>query len=187
MDVELIEPYSLGNIIFKNYIVLSIEEKKEVLEFRNHPLVRSMMRNKDEIKLTHHLDFIDKLKSEKKNCYWAVIRKNKLVGSVNLKEINSVKKSAFWGVFLNPNYIGTGIGVEIQYEFMKLFFETLKFKIIFAEALKVNRDTLSIQSKFLFELVEESTDYFLMKLESDQWSKLSTTTFKEFKRKIILK
>lgn len=187
MNVDLIEQYSIGSVIFKNYIELSIEEKKEVLEFRNHPLVRNMMHNKEEIKLIDHFNFINKLKSEKKNCYWAVIRKNKLVGSVYLSEINSEDKSAFWGIFLNPIYIGTGIGFEIQYESMKLFFETLKLKTIFAEALKVNRDTLSIQSKFLFEVVEESVNCYLMKLESDQWSKLPNTTFREFKRKIILK
>ena len=105
MDVDLIEPYAFGNVIFKNYIVLSDDDKKKILEFRNHPLVRNMMHNKEEITLTNHLDFIDKLKSDKKNCYWAVIRKNKLVGSVYLNRINSTGKSAFWGVFLSPNYM----------------------------------------------------------------------------------
>jgi len=187
MNISLVKPFSIGNVIFKNYTQLLIDEKKQVLEFRNHFLVREMMHNKEEIKLSDHLCFINKLSSDEKNCYWVVIRKNKLVGSVYLNEINCKEKSAFWGIFLHPNYIGTGIGVEIQYESMKLFFETLKFKTILAEALKVNRDTLSIQSKFLFESIEETADCFLMKLEKNQWSKLSTTTFKEFKRKIILK
>lgn len=187
MNIDLIKSFSNGNIIFKNYVQLSLDEKKKVLEFRNHLFVRGMMHNKEEIKLNNHLDFINKLNSDKKNCYWVVIRKNKLIGSVYLNKINSADKSAFWGIFLNPDYIGTGIGVEIQYEAMKLFFEVLKFKTVFSEVLKTNEDSLSIQSKFSFKSIEESTNYFVMKLETHEWLKLSTITYKEFKKTILLK
>ncbi|MGB0879291.1 MAG: UDP-4-amino-4,6-dideoxy-N-acetyl-beta-L-altrosamine N-acetyltransferase [Polaribacter sp.] len=187
MAIDLTKSYSLGNVVFKNYIDLSLEEKKEILGYRNHFLVREMMHNKNEIKLNDHLGFIDKLKIDKQNSYWAVFKKNKLVSSVYLNKIDITDKTGFWGIFLNPNYIGTGIGVEIQFEAMKLFFEKFEFKTIFGEVLKINKDSIPIQLKFSFDIEDQSEKYYSMKLESEQWRNLSTETYKEFRKQILLK
>ena len=80
MVIDKNEIYNSGNIYFKNYINFSIDEKKKILEFRNHVSVREMMLNKNIIELDSHLKFIDKLSVDTKNFYWGVIRKGEING-----------------------------------------------------------------------------------------------------------
>ena len=187
MLIDKNEIYNSGNINFKNYIKFSIEEKKKILEFRNHIFIREMMHNKNIIELEDHLNFIDKLNFDTKNFYWGVIRKGKLIGSIYINDVDVQEEKAFWGVFLDPNYVGSGIGFEIQFEALNLFFKTFGLKKIFGEVFKKNKDSLSIQSKFLFKTKENHEKHLLLELNAKDWKIFSKFNFKEFKRKIIIK
>ena len=55
--------------------------------------------------------------------------------------------------------------------------------------MKINKDSLSIQSKFLFEEVPNAKiddAYLLLAIEKETWKKLPVN-YKDFKRKILLK
>ena len=180
--------YKSGIIEFINYTNLIIAEQKLILEYRNNLRVREMMHNTQPIKEKDHLNFIEQLKNDTQNFYWAVFKKNKLIGAVYLNHINSNLNEAFWGIFLNPKYIGTGIGVEIQFESMNLFFHEFNFKKIKSEVLKTNKDSLTIQPKFLFKNIdlENQSDSFKLELTIESWTKLPKS-YKEFKHNILLK
>lgn len=178
--------YNSGNIEFKNYTILSIEEQKLILEFRNDLRVREMMHNNKPIKEKDHFDFIERLNNDTQNFYWAVYKKSKPLGAVYLNHFNL--NEAFWGIFINPKYIGTGIGVEIQFETMNLFFQQFNLEKIKGEVLKSNKDSLSIQPKFLFNRInlENQTATLRLELARENWKKLPKS-YKEFKRNILLK
>ena len=187
MVIDKNEIYNSGNIYFKNYINFSIDEKKKILEFRNHVSVREMMLNKNIIELDSHLKFIDKLSVDTKNFYWGVIRKGKLMGSIYMNDVDDQQEKAFWGIFLDPNYVGSGIGFEIQFETLNLVFKTFGFNKIFGVVFKKNKNALSIQSKFLFKTKENHEKHLLLELNTKDWMIFSKFNFKEFKKKIIIK
>jgi len=55
-----------------NYINLSLEEKKMVLDARNSEEVRKWMTSTEPISFDSHLRFIENLKTSEKSFYWAV-------------------------------------------------------------------------------------------------------------------
>jgi UDP-4-amino-4,6-dideoxy-N-acetyl-beta-L-altrosamine N-acetyltransferase len=186
MNIDKSISYEFGSLEFINYTQLIEEELLTVLEYRNHIDVRKMMHNPDEITKQEHFNFINKLKIETINYYWIVKKKEKIVGSVYLTKVDSLKKNAFWGLFLNPKYIGTGLGVEIEFESMKLFFQEFKFNIIKGEVLERNNDSHSIQIKLNFKEIKNQSSCSLYQLIAEDWT-LLPETFKQFKLKYLLR
>jgi UDP-4-amino-4,6-dideoxy-N-acetyl-beta-L-altrosamine N-acetyltransferase len=178
--------YNSGNLEFVNYINLSNEDLLTILEYRNHVEVREMMSNPKEILVCEHFEYVEKLKLDVNNFYWIVKKKDKLIGAIYLNNVNYDKRSAFWGVFLNPNYIGTGVGVEVEFEGMKVFFKEFVFNYIKAEVLNKNIDSHSIQTKFNFMEVENNINSVMYELTREDWLRLPET-YKEFKRQNILR
>lgn len=178
--------YNTRNFEFINYINLSNEDLLTILKYRNNIEVRKMMRSSKEILVSEHYEYVEKLKLDLNNIYWVVKKKERILGAIYLNNINYNDKSAFWGVFLNSNYIGTGVGVEIEFEVMKLFFVEFGFDYIKAEVLKNNKDSHSIQSKFNFKEIENNINSVTYELTREDWLRLPET-YKEFKRKNILR
>jgi RimJ/RimL family protein N-acetyltransferase len=115
-----------------------------------------------------------------------VKKKEKIIGSIYLTKVDYCKKDAFWGIFLNPNYIGTGLGVEIEFESMKLFFQEFNFSSIKGEVLEKNNDSHSIQTRFNFKEIENQSNCTLYQLAIEDWA-LLPETFKQFKLKYLLR
>jgi UDP-4-amino-4,6-dideoxy-N-acetyl-beta-L-altrosamine N-acetyltransferase len=174
--------YKCGNLEFTNYLDLSKQELLVILEFRNHIDVRKMMNNTGEISISDHFSFIEKLKQDGDNFYWIVRKNENIIGAIYLNKIDHENKSAFWGIFLNPKYIGTGIGLEIEFECMRLFFDEFQLNIIKGEVIQNNKDSHSIQAKFNFKEVFSANNgsCTLYELSRINWSKLPNT-YKEFK------
>ena len=186
MTIKKTKEYKLGNLEFINYTQLIDQDLFSVLEYRNHIEVRSMMNDPHIISKDEHLEFIEKLKTDLCNFYWIVRKKEKIIGSVYLSKVDYLKKDAFWGIFLNPKYIGTGLGVEIEFESMKLFFQEFKFSSIKGEVLEKNKDSHSIQIRFNFKEIENQSICTLYQLTSEDWT-LLPETFKQFKLKYLLR
>ncbi|WP_405208890.1 UDP-4-amino-4,6-dideoxy-N-acetyl-beta-L-altrosamine N-acetyltransferase [Aquimarina sp. LLG6339-5] len=179
--------YESGRLEFKNYTKLSLAEKRTILDFRNHELVRNMMNNNSIIELQGHLEFITRLKDDNHNYYWTVLKKEKIVGAVYLNKVDPDLRDPYWGIFLDPKYIGTGLGVEVEFESLTLFFNQFGLKKIKGEVLRNNIDSIQIQEKFLFKQIENETNnkYFQLQLTCEDWKELPKT-YKEFKREILL-
>jgi UDP-4-amino-4,6-dideoxy-N-acetyl-beta-L-altrosamine N-acetyltransferase len=186
MNIDKAVLYQFGGLEFINYIQLIEQDLFTILEYRNHIDVRKMMHSKDVIAERDHFNYINKLKIDTSNYYWLVKKKEKIIGSVYLTKVDSLKKDAFWGIFLNPKYIGTGLGVEIEFESMKLFFQEFKFSTIKGEVLEKNNDSHSIQIRFNFKEIENKSNCTLYQLTSEDWT-LLPETFKQFKLKYLLR
>ncbi len=123
-----IEPatiYHWENYSFKNYIILTEAEKKQLLEWRNDATIRKHMYSTEPIPLEHHLAFIDGLSQRTDRYYWMVSDEHKIVGSMNLTDVDAANGTAELGYFLRPDLIGSGEGFFFVFSQLAFAFEQL--------------------------------------------------------------
>lgn len=103
---------------FVNFIDLTLDQKKMVLEWRNHEKVRNMMVNKELIPLEGHLKFIDGLNDKNDSYYWLVVDSNNSpIGVLDLIHVNMACDSGELGFYLNPDAAGMGFEFMIECNF----------------------------------------------------------------------
>ena len=134
--------YASDGFEFVLYQNLSQEDSLKLLSYRNHVNVRKWMFNSDEITQKNHLKFIDNLKNNDEKVYCIVLRKNKIIGSINY---NAIEEGEYMtGFFLNPSLQSSGIGLYFEYIYLKFFFEHLEAKMIKAIVKKDNYAMIKI-------------------------------------------
>ena len=138
-----------------NFIDLSQDEKKMILEWRNKIDIQKWMYTQNDISLEDHLDFIDSLKTIKDKLYFWVKKDNIYIGVIDFTQIKP-NESLHMGVYTNPNLKGYG----------KVLLETIIY--VAGEILKV----VKIYSEVYFE---NEKAYLLYK----------SYGFKEYAEKIV--
>lgn len=133
-----------------NFIDLSLEEKKMILSWRNHPEVTKWMFNTENISLKNHLYFIDSLKSKKDKLYFLVKKDNKNIGVIDFTNIT--KYSSDFGLYSNIDL--KGIGKVLLETICNYAFKQLKMKKVQAEVFKDNEKAIFLYKKFNFEEVD---------------------------------
>ncbi len=146
--------FNVESFDFFNYYELSEKDKLKVLSWRNNENVRKWMTNKAEIKKEDHLNFVEQLKKSETKKYFLVNYKNNSVGSVYLDYKNG---KHFWGYFLDPSIINSGMGFFLEFAALKFFFSILKLDEVYAEILPENVNTLKVQNFFGFKKINETT------------------------------
>ena len=84
------------SIELTNFIDMSLEEKKMVLEWRNHEEIRKWMYNQDEISLDEHLKFIQNLEFNPFKQYLIVKKGNEFIGVIDFIFDYQKKRGFFW-------------------------------------------------------------------------------------------
>ena len=74
-----------------DFIDLNLNQKKMVLEWRNHPLIQNVMYNKTQIKLEEHLNFIHSLKNNNTKKYFLIEEDNQSIGVIDFVNIKAIK------------------------------------------------------------------------------------------------
>ena len=141
-DIELI-----------NFTELTLEEKKMVLEWRNHPDIRKWMYNQNEIKLTDHLNFIENLKNRKDKLYFLVKQDNKYIGVIDFYDIDKYECKA--GLYKNPFEHLLGYGKILLKSCIDYAFNILKVEKLKLEVFKENEKAKRLYKKFNFKETEE--------------------------------
>lgn len=188
IEIEKNHIYKEENFQYKNFTLLSNEEKSMVLEWRNHENIRKWMYNTEPIKKIDHFHFIESLKERKDCFYWLVLDKKCPIGVVSLININYEKSEGESGFYLNPNDT-IGEGFFFINAFYKLLFdhfginriyggmlETNKFAIMHALFLgfKVDTEKILDNKKFLWGSLRKD-DYY-----NDMDSKKNINNFVKF-------
>ena len=93
--------YKVNDYSYKNYVVMSEEEKRLVWQWRNHPEIRKWMSNSDIIPLDSHLAFIEGLKNRTDAYYWLVFKEEKPIATLNFTHIDYNDNSGMPGYFLS--------------------------------------------------------------------------------------
>lgn len=149
--------YNSHGFEFKDFITLTSEEKKMVLEWRNTESVRKWMYNKDVISLENHLGFIESLKNREDRYYWLVTSpKGNYIGVLNVTEVNREKDQAEMGLYLNPQ--SNEFGFDFVRECFYFFFNTLQCKHLYCAVDSKNMDAYSIDSFLGCEFDEKKYD-----------------------------
>ena len=166
------------NIEFKNYILLSSNEHKEILEIRNSNYIRHNMNNKDIIEINAHLQWVENLKKDTKNIYYAVLIDEEILGAVYITEINYKDSTSTWGLYFKNN-INPFISSFATYLLIDRIFNTLKIKRLNLEVSKLNTNAYKFDLSFGFlvydEVKNDYGEYYLMFMNSSKWEQSKTT------------
>lgn len=115
IEIDKHKVYESHGYRFINFIELSLDQKKMILEWRNHEKVRLMMLHKDPILLDDHLRFIDGLTNRTDCFYWMVVAPDETpIGVLDLLHIDRENDSAEFGNYMNPNEAGRGFDFLIE-------------------------------------------------------------------------
>ena len=140
-----------------NFINASLEEKKMILEWRNHPKIKKWMYNQEEISLESHLNFIKSLKIYKDKIYFLVKMDKEYIGTIYFTTINYKNKSAYFGLYSNPYSKVPGIGRILEKIAIDYAFNTLNINTLKLEVFENNKIVINLHKKFNFKQIEEKT------------------------------
>ena len=136
----------MNNITLINFVDLTIEEKKMVLSWRNHPDIKRWMYTDSDISLENHLNFIDSLKDRKDKLYFLVKKDDEYIGVINFTDIKV--ESLEMGIYSRPS--AKGLGSILLKTIIEYAFDTLKIKRIFAEVFSENSRAYNLYKKYGF-------------------------------------
>lgn len=137
---------NIGDVVLKNFINLTTEEKEMILRWRNDENVRVWMYSNHVISHEEHFKFMEGLQQENKNLYWLIMRKNKeYLGIISLNKIDLRNKNAYLGIYSNPEL--SGIGGAIMECLKKLAFGIAHLHTLKAEVIETNKRAINFYKK----------------------------------------
>ncbi|MEN8303503.1 MAG: UDP-4-amino-4,6-dideoxy-N-acetyl-beta-L-altrosamine N-acetyltransferase [Campylobacterota bacterium] len=139
----------LNDISLINFVDLSIEEKKMVLSWRNHPNVKQWMYNSADILIEDHLAYIETLKNCTDKLYFLVKQKNDYIGVIDFTNIDKVNKSSEFGLYANSEL--KGMGEVLLNSICEYGFGNLNINTLIAEAFAKNKKANSLYKRFSFK------------------------------------
>lgn len=154
-----------------NLILLNNRQHKELLEIRNSIYVRLKMKTSGIIELENHLKFVETLKDSKKNSYYAVFYDKKIIGAINITDIE--KQKCFWGVYFAEN-ISPMISTLVSYQAIDIIFNDLEVEEIFSHVQLKNLQALKFNESLGFSfhqaIEDENKRYNLLSLKLSSWN-----------------
>lgn len=135
----------------EDYVVLGDLEKKEVLQWRNHPDVAKNLYNQNKISLAEHFAFIESLKQNPKKRYFILRFCGVGLGSINFSKKNS--EEAEFGFFSNPCLGISGIGRILEQVSLLFGFDILGARRLSLEVFESNKQVVNLHRKFGFQII----------------------------------
>lgn len=160
------------NLNFINYTKLSLEEHIKLLEIRNLEYVRKNMKSESIIELSDHLNWMNGLREDKTKIYYAVLSDDKLVGGINITDIDYKNGTSSWGLFMKAN-TNPMIPSIATYLIIDKVFNTLKLNELNLEVNKLNTNAYKFDKNFNFidngEYDDGKNSYYLMNMKKNDW------------------
>ncbi len=182
MEYEVLER---GRIHLTSFIILDKDSLFEILGWRNQEAIRMQMINTEIIPDDIHLTFCESLKGREDVIYWLVERKGKRCGVVYLINKSIRFTDAEWGFYLAPAFLGTGIGLEIAYECIKLFFEEIGVQSLHGYIRETNYENLRMQQAIGFKTLGIVEKDGVTLIDTVLTEKLPEATFKFFQKRLL--
>ena len=145
--MKLKKDLCMENIELINFIKLTLQEKKMILNWRNCPEIRKWMYNENEISLEDHLNFIEHLKTINNKLYFLVKKEDDYIGVIDFTNINN--ENLEMGIYTNPNLFG--YGKILLKQLINYAFNILKVKKIYAEVFAENQKAYNLYKRLYFE------------------------------------
>jgi UDP-4-amino-4,6-dideoxy-N-acetyl-beta-L-altrosamine N-acetyltransferase len=140
-----------GRIQLTSFTKLDQSSLLEVLSWRNHEAIRKQMNTTEIISDQNHFTFCESLKGKEDVIYWLVERKGRRCGVVNLRSMSDRFTEAEWGYYAAPAFLGTGIGLEMAFECIQMFFEEMGVKRLHGYIKETNQENLRMQKSIGFK------------------------------------
>ncbi|MEA1955356.1 MAG: UDP-4-amino-4,6-dideoxy-N-acetyl-beta-L-altrosamine N-acetyltransferase [Campylobacterota bacterium] len=164
------------NLVFKNFINLSKDEHIKLLNIRNSDHVRVQTKSTNIVTLDNHLVWIEKLKLDKSNIYYAVKLNNDIVGSISIISINHDKLSCSWGIYFKQK-INPIVSSISTYIIIDKIFNQLNMLKLNLEVMKENNSAYKFDLGFGFKVYKEDSKYYFMSMDYDDWDKNKNVSF----------
>jgi len=160
------------NLVLKDFTLLSLQENQEILAIRNSEHVRSNMKTQSNIMIENHLNWIETLKKDQSNIYYAVFHNDIIVGAIYITEVDYVSKESTWGLYFKQN-INPFISSICTYVIINRIFTTMALDLLKLEVNKINKAAYKFDLTFGFvkydEKAEDNKEYFLMQMNKEYW------------------
>lgn len=146
------EDFQIDGINAVNFINLNNDELLKILEMRNDARIAKWMLLERQISQNEHFNFVEKLKTQKNQVYFALKNNiNEILGVISLNNIDLHNKNAFIGIYANPNKLhlrgDKNIGQKIMKVLKYISFDELSLHIIFVKCLSTNTLALRFYEK----------------------------------------
>ena len=145
---------NLNRTSLTNFIDLSDKNKFMVLDWRNIEDIRKWMYNSDIISKEEHLEFVDTLKTNETKQYYLVSYKENYVGVIYFTDIDSIRKTAEFGIYTNPDLKGNG--KMLMDSICEYSFNILNLHKIVAEVFVDNKRAIDLYHHFKFQRIGEN-------------------------------
>ena len=122
--------YNVNSYRYKNYVNLSEDEAKMVLDWRNNPEISKWMVTSGKISYESHTSFIDALKNRNDAFYWLVYKENSPYASFNITKLDYDKNSVEVGYYLNPIFLNSGEGLVFHFNYKLFLYNVLGVEVI---------------------------------------------------------
>ena len=139
------------NIKLVQLIDINAESQLKVRDIRNEKAVRKWMYTEHAIELNEHLDWINRLKTDKKQIVFVILNeKDEPLGSVSVNAMDQLDKKTDWSYHLTGSARG-GLGSAIEYAFIDFVFNNLDMQKLNCEVIEGNDPVVKLHKKFLFK------------------------------------
>ncbi|WP_445475043.1 UDP-4-amino-4,6-dideoxy-N-acetyl-beta-L-altrosamine N-acetyltransferase [Methanococcoides methylutens] len=149
--LNLKKDFIFDDLMVKNFINTSTEEKEIVRNCRNHVSVREWMYSDNIISSEEHIYFIKNLKNDNNNFYWIVQKGQECIGVISLNKIDLRNKNAYLGIYSNP-YCKLKTKGNLLIKCLKtLAFDIAKLHTLKLEVVDNNKRAISFYKKSGFK------------------------------------
>lgn len=150
IEIDRYKIYESHGYKFKNFVCLTDEEKRMVLEWRNSPEIRKWMINSGEISLENHLAFIDGLRTRSDCYYWLVYKPDGVpIGVFDITKIDRGNNLTECGDYAKPKKFDDGF--YFLRECLYFYFNILEIEKNYTEAAVDNRNIHMLNTFFGIE------------------------------------
>lgn len=141
---------SMKYVTLREISKCSIEQQKIVRNVRNQLSVRNSMYTGHKITFNEHLEWLEKLKTDKKQIVFLVLLNEDVVGVVSLSALDILHKKSDWAFFLDEKVRG-GLGVALEFVLINYAFYDLDLKKLNCEVIETNPTVVKMHKSFGFK------------------------------------
>lgn len=147
IEIDHNKIYESHGYKFKNFVRLTEEEKRMVLDWRNSPEIRKWMLNSGEISLENHLKFIEGLKNRIDCYYWLVYKPDgDPIGVFDITNVDREKNLTECGDYAKPRRFDDGF--YFLRECLYFYFNILEIEKNYTEAAVENKNIHALNTFF---------------------------------------
>jgi UDP-4-amino-4,6-dideoxy-N-acetyl-beta-L-altrosamine N-acetyltransferase len=137
--------------LLNNITNCSPKELEKIRKIRNEENVRKNMYTEHEITPAEHINYIKKIKTDKKKKVFCVLKdKIEPVGVVSINDIDYLNKKTDWAFYLTSNE-HTGLGAVLEYYIINFIFSKLEIEKLNCEVIETNKTVVELHKKFFFD------------------------------------